>query len=54
VVEAAPTETPPAGCGMGEFSCSDGECIDERLKCDDNYDCADGSDELDCGITFSH
>ena len=47
--KAAATASPPASCAAYEFTCSDGSCVEERLRCDDNYDCADGSDESDCG-----
>lgn len=39
----------PATCDG--FSCGDGECIDASWKCDELTDCADGSDEADCGMT---
>ena len=41
---------PAAGgeCGVGEFRCNDGGCIEETLKCDFTADCADQSDEVDC------
>lgn len=31
-----------------EFVCSNGECINGALRCDGNFDCADGIDELGC------
>jgi len=39
----------PAECSFDEFACNDGTCIDERRRCDQQYDCADRSDELNCG-----
>ena len=37
-------------CALGQFRCSNGQCISERLKCNAIKDCLDGSDELsdDC------
>lgn len=35
-------------CKSGEFTCRNGSCISERLKCDGRADCADGSDESNC------
>lgn len=37
-----------AGCKAGEFKCSDVQCVSEKLKCDGNRDCKDGSDEEGC------
>jgi hypothetical protein len=36
-------------CLPGEFKCTSGECILGVKKCDDKYDCNDGSDETGCG-----
>ncbi|XP_074051346.1 SCO-spondin-like [Macrotis lagotis] len=38
----------PAGCGEGQFSCSEGRCLPLSLHCDGRDDCGDGADELDC------
>ena len=35
-------------CRWFEWRCDDGGCVDERLKCNDRADCADGSDERGC------
>ena len=37
-------------CSRGQFKCSDGSCVDVSKKCDKHNDCADGSDEQDCGM----
>ena len=44
-----PEEPSVTSCGPREFRCSDGSCIEARLRCDHNDDCRDGSDETDCG-----
>lgn len=33
---------------MEQFRCHDGTCIDYRKRCDENDDCLDGADEMDC------
>lgn len=30
------------------FRCRDGQCVEEKMRCDFNKDCFDGSDEFDC------
>ena len=39
-----------AGCENGQFTCTNGNCINENYKCDADNDCIDGSDETDCPI----
>lgn len=36
-------------CSLFEFQCSSGECTPRGWRCDQEEDCTDGSDELDCG-----
>ncbi|XP_078482881.1 complement component C6-like [Ciona intestinalis] len=37
-------------CPEGYFSCADGiTCIKSNLRCNDDDDCTDNSDEVDCG-----
>lgn len=35
-------------CRSNEFSCNDGTCIVNELRCNNKYDCHDMSDESDC------
>ncbi|NWR88915.1 LRP2 protein, partial [Furnarius figulus] len=39
-------------CDPGFFTCLNGQCISERWKCDNDYDCGDGSDELESVCAF--
>ena len=52
VILESPTRPPPEACGLNEYTCDDGQCIDEELKCDRKYDCGDGSDEFHCGEQY--
>ncbi|XP_053120701.1 SCO-spondin-like [Hemicordylus capensis] len=51
------THQPPANrtlappCGRYEFYCHSGECQPRGWVCDNEADCLDGSDELDCNRT---
>ncbi|NXG98380.1 LRP1 protein, partial [Loxia leucoptera] len=42
--------SPENKCNDSFFLCKNGNCISEALLCDNNNDCADGSDELNCFI----
>lgn len=37
------------GCGKEQFQCADGNCIRIEDQCNGYINCADGSDEDDCG-----
>ena len=41
---------PGTGCESDEFSCDNGECISDTLRCNDFDDCGDNSDEDGCGM----
>ena len=36
------------GCLSNEFTCKNGECINQTLMCDGVFDCQDASDEETC------
>ena len=44
-------------CTLAEFTCSNGQCLPLKWKCDRDKDCRDGGDEEGCGkgvvINFS-
>ena len=40
-------------CSAEEYVCGDGSCIAEAWRCDQDIDCADGSDEEQCGKSSS-
>ncbi|XP_070582937.1 LOW QUALITY PROTEIN: SCO-spondin-like [Erythrolamprus reginae] len=42
------TIPPTHSCGHYEFHCHSGECRPRGWVCDDEADCVDGSDEMDC------
>ncbi len=48
VTKTATTVLKVIGCTDDEFTCSDGSCIDSKLRCDKRDDCPGGEDELDC------
>ncbi|XP_055875332.1 uncharacterized protein LOC106069146 isoform X3 [Biomphalaria glabrata] len=41
-------------CPSGSYRCSNGMCLNQRWKCDNILDCADGSDENDCSDCIRH
>jgi len=45
-------EPPKSSCDpRTEFTCKDGTCVDMSGRCDrTKYDCADGTDEFECGM----
>ena len=36
-------------CGTSRWSCTNGHCISYSQRCDGDWECSDGSDELNCG-----
>lgn len=40
----------PGTCPENQFRCSDGSCINYKLRCNGEFDCRDGSDENNCGM----
>ncbi|XP_076056073.1 uncharacterized protein LOC143034060 [Oratosquilla oratoria] len=37
-------------CALDELTCGDGSCLPASCRCSQQLDCADGSDEADCGV----
>ncbi|XP_041703500.1 kunitz-type protease inhibitor 1 [Coregonus clupeaformis] len=44
----APREVCGVPCGSGQFTCTNGCCLDQGLECDKEQQCSDGSDEENC------
>ncbi|XP_044029701.1 low-density lipoprotein receptor-related protein 2-like isoform X2 [Siniperca chuatsi] len=44
----SPTRGQIFGCHQGQWQCDDGNCIPDVWRCDEDGDCLDGSDEMDC------
>ncbi|KAG1651176.1 Basement membrane-specific heparan sulfate proteoglycan core protein [Nymphon striatum] len=49
LVPTRPTPRPLGVCARNEATCQNGECIPREYVCDDDYDCTDRSDEINCG-----
>ena len=37
------------GCSTSQFTCNNGQCVPLSSRCNNDGECNDGSDELDCG-----
>uniref|UniRef100_A0A3Q3W1Y0 MAM domain-containing protein n=1 Tax=Mola mola TaxID=94237 RepID=A0A3Q3W1Y0_MOLML len=49
-IDCAPNVVDPVSClAVTDFMCASGHCVESHLVCDSKADCADGSDEMDCG-----
>uniref|UniRef100_A0A8C4F454 MAM domain-containing protein n=1 Tax=Dicentrarchus labrax TaxID=13489 RepID=A0A8C4F454_DICLA len=49
-IDCAPNVVEPLSCpAVTDFVCRSGHCIESHLMCDNKADCADESDEIDCG-----
>ncbi|CAG2257611.1 unnamed protein product [Mytilus edulis] len=42
-----------ATCAANEFTCDTGDCIQSAYRCDDSFECADFSDELNCTYYYN-
>lgn len=40
-------------CTVNQFECSNGDCIDIGLRCNDDFDCGDMSDEVNCSAVIA-
>ncbi len=41
-------------CGVGEFQCYNGQCVDISMRCNLIPDCQDASDEHNCGMYMGY
>ncbi|XP_041824757.1 MAM and LDL-receptor class A domain-containing protein 1 [Melanotaenia boesemani] len=49
-IDCAPSAVESGSCpAVSDFVCLSGHCIESHLVCDNKADCADESDEMDCG-----
>ena len=39
-------------CSEGQYTCSDGKCVDMMVRCNNINDCGDWSDEKDCNLVL--
>lgn len=37
------------GCTSNQFTCANGQCVPSSSRCNNVRECADGSDEFNCG-----
>eukprot|EP00058_Branchiostoma_floridae_P021476 XP_002606966.1 hypothetical protein BRAFLDRAFT_200587 [Branchiostoma floridae] len=43
-----------AACDADEFQCNNSQCVPLSAKCNDNADCLDWSDEVNCNKCMSY
>ncbi|XP_011487300.1 MAM and LDL-receptor class A domain-containing protein 1 [Oryzias latipes] len=52
-IDCAPRAGKPISCpAVTDFICQSGHCIESHLVCDNKPDCADQSDEMNCGHIY--
>ena len=42
------------GCTTTQFTCSNGQCVPLTARCNNINECADGSDEQNCGTVKTY